>query len=279
MDIITRSEWGARSPRSGGFPTTSWANRTGFVVHYSAASRTQTVRAIQNYQMDSNGWRDIGYNFLVDYQGRIYEGCQGTWLAIGAHVAGHNTANIGVCAIGTDAEITPAHMRSIRWLYDEANRRAGKTLAKRYHSGMSGASTACPGNRLRSWVQNGMSGGSAMATLDNEDLENIAAIVWNRKINSPGLNRNVTAADWLKSGYGAELALRSMSEVLNVVASKVDLDPAELEAVKTAAREGAMAATAVIIDGVLAGLPDGDTVTKEEVKQALTEWFTPAVEG
>lgn len=156
MDIITRAQWGARAPDPRPFPTTSWGSRTGFVVHYSAADASQTVRSIQNYQMDSNGWRDVGYNFLVDRLGRIFEGAQGTWYAIGAHVSNHNTANIGVCAIGTNAQITDAQKRSIRALYDECNRRAGKTLAKRYHSGMSGASTSCPGDNLRGWVQSGM---------------------------------------------------------------------------------------------------------------------------
>lgn len=156
MDIVTRKEWGARTPDPRPFPTTSWSSRTGFVVHYSAADDDQTVRSIQNYQMDTNGWRDIGYNFLVDKYGKVYEGAQGTWYAIGAHVANHNTANIGVCAIGKDSQITDNHKRAIRWLYDECNRRAEKTLAKRYHSGMAGASTSCPGDNLRAWVRNGM---------------------------------------------------------------------------------------------------------------------------
>lgn len=144
-------------------------------------------------------------------------------------------------------------------------------------------------SKLRKYINDRRSYDAMLSILSGQSLadweedmptaEEIATAVWNQRINSPGLNRNVTASDWLKSGYGAELALRTMSDVLNTIASKVDLDPEELEAVKTAAREGATAATALIIDGVLAGLPSGDTVSKEEVKQALTEWFTPAVEG
>lgn len=160
--IVTRAQWGARQPDPGPFPTTGWSRRTGFVVHYSAADADQTVRAIQNYQMDSNGWRDIGYNFLVRDDGTIYEGAQGTWLAVGAHAAGHNTENIGVCAIGTNADITDAQKRSIRWLYDEACRRAGRTLAMRYHSLYANDPrpgnnvTSCPGDNLRAWVRASM---------------------------------------------------------------------------------------------------------------------------
>lgn len=161
MDIITRAAWGARAP-SGTIHNTTWASRTGLVVHYSAASKDQTVRSIQNYQMDVRGWSDIGYNFLVDHLGRLYEGRQGTWLAIGAHVAGHNTENIGVCAIGTDADITDAQKHAIRWLYDEACRRADKTLVRRYHNLYANNPkpgdnvTSCPGDNLRTWVRNGM---------------------------------------------------------------------------------------------------------------------------
>jgi hypothetical protein len=145
-------------------------------------------------------------------------------------------------------------------------------------------------SKLRKYINDRQSYDAMLSILSGQSLadweedmptaQEIAAAVWNYKISSPALNRsNIAAGDWIKSGYGAEIALRSMSTVLDTVASKVDLDPAELEAIKTAAREGATAATALIIDGVLAGLPSGDTVSKEEVKQALTEWFTPAVEG
>ncbi|WP_213451600.1 peptidoglycan recognition protein family protein [Rhizomonospora bruguierae] len=150
MEIITRAQWGARSP-AGTVHTTTWASRTGFAVHYSGANKDQTPRAIQDYHI-GKGWSDIGYNFLVDTAGRIYEG-RG-WMAVGAHIAGHNTANIGVCMIGEDKDVTDAAKAAIRWLYDEALRRAGKTLTKRYHSLL--AATSCPGARLRAWVIAGM---------------------------------------------------------------------------------------------------------------------------
>ena len=104
MDIISREEWGARAPRSRS--TVSWGDRTEFIVHYSEGPTTQSVRSIQNFHMDTRGWSDIGYNFLVDVQGRIYEG-RG-WLTVGAHAPGHNASGIGVCMIGRDGEATSA---------------------------------------------------------------------------------------------------------------------------------------------------------------------------
>ncbi|GAA4082788.1 peptidoglycan recognition protein family protein [Actinomadura miaoliensis] len=157
MDIISRKEWGARTPRSR--PTTTWSRRTEFVVHYSEGPTTQTPRQIQDFHLDSNGWADIGYNFLVDTRGRVYEG-RG-WLVVGAHATGHNTSGIGVCMIGRDGDATDAAKKAIRWLYDEACRRKGAKLAKRGHRDVT--ATSCPGKQLYEWVQAGMpvSGGGS----------------------------------------------------------------------------------------------------------------------
>ncbi len=151
VNIKSRAAWGAR-PAS--FGSTSWGARTGFTVHYSAGPTSQTPRQIQNYHMDGNGWSDVGYNFLVDKSGTAYEG-RG-WLGVGAHAAPHNTSHIGVCFIGRDGDATPAAKATIRALYDEACKRAGRTLSKTYHGGLPGNSTSCPGAELRAWVQNGM---------------------------------------------------------------------------------------------------------------------------
>ncbi|MFC8392229.1 MULTISPECIES: peptidoglycan-binding protein [unclassified Streptomyces] len=152
LDVISRSEWGARPPRD--VVKVAYGQRIGFAVHYSAANKYQTVRAIQNYHMDSNGWDDIGYNFLVDWQGRIYEG-RG-WDNLGAHIAGHNTTHFGVCFIGVDGDATAAAKNAIRSLYHAANERTNKVLDATYHGAL--ASTQCPGSALRLWVINGMSG-------------------------------------------------------------------------------------------------------------------------
>lgn len=150
MNIIDRAEWGARAPRSRS--TVSWGDRTEFVVHYSDGPTTQSVRSIQDFHMDGNGWSDIGYNFLVDVQGRIYEG-RG-WLTVGAHAPDHNSSGIGVCMIGRDGDATPAAKRSIRALYDEAVRRKGHTLRQLGHRDV--YNTSCPGDQLWNWVHDGM---------------------------------------------------------------------------------------------------------------------------
>lgn len=264
MDITTRAEWGARAPDPRPFPITTWAQRTGFVVHYSAANKNQTVRAIQNYQMDSNGWRDIGYNFLVRHDGTIYEGCQGTWAAIGAHVAGHNTANIGVCAIGTDADITDAHKRSIRALFEEAERRAGKALAMRYHSGMSGASTSCPGNNLRRWVQAGMPVSTEEDDMNAADFAKI--------LDDPQVAARMRALPWQYVGGGIPAGLSTLN-VLNAILSKVDISDEELAQI----REAAASSVDAIIAGVVAGLQgEIEEADLSKVEDALRRVFADA---
>ncbi|MCM2387735.1 peptidoglycan recognition protein family protein [Streptomyces albipurpureus] len=152
VSIVPRVAWGARPPR--GESSVPLSQRTGFAVHYSAGPATQSVRSIQNYHMDGRNWPDIGYNFLVDRFGRVYEG-RG-WLSIGAHATGYNTTHIGVCFIGSNGDATPAAKNAIRALYYAANHNAGRTLQATYHGAI--GSTACPGADLRNWVISGLAG-------------------------------------------------------------------------------------------------------------------------
>jgi N-acetylmuramoyl-L-alanine amidase len=58
--------------------------------------------------MDTNGWIDIGYNFLVGEDGNIYEG-RG-WNNVGAHATNWNSKSIGICVIG---DFTGKPMRTV----------------------------------------------------------------------------------------------------------------------------------------------------------------------
>lgn len=100
--IYSRSDWGARAPQS------SMASRgTAYwvIFHHSADSFSSTdfsttaaeIRRIQNVHMDTNGWSDIGYHFIVDRVGRAWRGRE--WNNVGAHTSGYND-NYGVCILG-----------------------------------------------------------------------------------------------------------------------------------------------------------------------------------
>jgi hypothetical protein len=106
--MVRRSEWNADESIVRGPP--GYASRLRFsVVHHTAGSNSYSpsesaaiVRGIQRYHVLSNGWDDIGYNFLVDKYGRIFEGRGGGIIrnVVGAHAGGFNTGSVGVAVIG-----------------------------------------------------------------------------------------------------------------------------------------------------------------------------------
>lgn len=101
----------------------------------------------------NQGWAGVGYNFVIDQGGTIYEG-RG-WTMQGAHCPDHNVSGIGVqIAIGGDQEPSAKALSAARTLYDEACAKTGRTLAKKGHK--DGFATACPGPKLYAWVQAGM---------------------------------------------------------------------------------------------------------------------------
>ena len=59
--------------------------------------------------MKGNGWNDIGYNFLVDKYGQVFEGRYGgvDKNVIGAHAEGFNTGSVGVAVLGTYSSSAP----------------------------------------------------------------------------------------------------------------------------------------------------------------------------
>lgn len=155
MQIVTRAQWGARAPKPGRI-LVPWAKRNAFSVHYTDGPRSQKVRAIQDWCMNApphgRNFLDIDYNWLVDFNGLIYEG-RG-WDYAGSHTLNLNIPQIGVAFIGYDRDVTDAAKHAIRELYDEANRIKRGTLTKTWHSAH--AQTDCPGTNLRTWVRSGM---------------------------------------------------------------------------------------------------------------------------
>jgi flagellar hook assembly protein FlgD len=107
--IIRRSQWGADELIVRAAP--DYAERVRFaVVHHTAGTNSYTaaqsaaiVRGIQRYHVLANGWNDIGYNFLVDKYGQIFEGRGGgiDRNVVGAHAQGFNTGSTGVSLLGT----------------------------------------------------------------------------------------------------------------------------------------------------------------------------------
>ena len=133
--IIPRSSWRADEAIRRAPPR--YAKSVAFaVVHHTAGSNTYSraaapavVRAIELYHVKGNGWNDIGYNFLVDRYGQVYEGRAGgvDRNVIGAQAEGFNTGSVGVAVIGTYSStgITPAARQALvsllAWRLDVAH--------------------------------------------------------------------------------------------------------------------------------------------------------------
>jgi len=106
--IITRTQWGGDGLRLRGRPEYG-SVQLAFVHHtvnandYGPGDSAAIVLAIAKYHISGNGWNDIGYNFLVDRYGQIFEGRAGgiTAAVIGAQAQGYNSVSTGVSNIGT----------------------------------------------------------------------------------------------------------------------------------------------------------------------------------
>ncbi|GBP93660.1 Peptidoglycan-recognition protein LE [Eumeta japonica] len=104
LRIVPRSEWLAQPPEA---PLDVMTHPTPWVIiAHTAAEPCESqsecilrVRLIQNYHVESRGWYDIGYNFLVGGDGSAYYG-RG-WDYVGAHTKGYNNISIGISFIGT----------------------------------------------------------------------------------------------------------------------------------------------------------------------------------
>ena len=177
--IITRAEWHADESIRRAGPYYADTVHVAFVHHtvsansYSKSQSASIVRAIELYHVQGNGWNDIGYNFLVDKYGQVFEGRYGgvTRPVIGAHAMGFNSGSVGIAVIGDygSTAISPAARQAlvslIAWRLDLAHVDPLSKVARvssgnpRYPAGtavtlnaISGHRdvypTSCPGNSL-----------------------------------------------------------------------------------------------------------------------------------
>src|SRR6266540_6108081 len=133
--ILSRLAWGANEAIRRAPP--HYATSVQFaIVHHTAGSNSYTasqsaaiVRGIEVYHVKGNGWNDIGYNFLVDRYGQVFEGRYGgiDKNLVGAHAQGFNTGSVGVAVLGTYGSAGPptaartAVARLLAWRLDVAH--------------------------------------------------------------------------------------------------------------------------------------------------------------
>ncbi|HKF81034.1 MAG TPA: N-acetylmuramoyl-L-alanine amidase [Thermoleophilaceae bacterium] len=126
--IVSREDWGAGDcpPRSApdyGVVKAAFIHHTVNANDYTREEAPSIVLAICRFHRNSNGWNDIGYNFVVDKFGTIYEGRAGgvDQPVVGAQAQGYNAQSTGIANLGefTSVKQTPAALaaiaRLIRW--------------------------------------------------------------------------------------------------------------------------------------------------------------------
>jgi hypothetical protein len=114
--IVPRTGWNADEKIRRAGPSFAANLRIAIVHHtagangYTAAQAPAIVRAIELYHVKGNGWNDIGYNFLVDRFGTVYEGRYGgvERNVVGAHAEGFNTGSVGVAVLGEYSSLAVA---------------------------------------------------------------------------------------------------------------------------------------------------------------------------
>ena len=195
--IEYRNDWcaGNNCPKD---TTPDYTQPTHIIVHHSAGSNTQTnwaavVSYIWDLHVNTNGWDDIGYNWLIDPDGVIYEGRGDS--VVGAHFSCMNSQTTGICLLGNfvnqypsdsaiaslvemmawegcSKNISPAqssfHQSSQLWLPNISGHRHGN-LSTAPNSCTVG--TVCPGDSLFDLLQLIRDSAASYACLGDVSLE------------------------------------------------------------------------------------------------------------
>ncbi|MDX3064843.1 N-acetylmuramoyl-L-alanine amidase [Streptomyces sp. ND04-05B] len=116
--IVSRAGWNADESVNDEAPDYMDRVKAVFVHHtaqtnsYSCADSAAIVRGLHAYHVEANGWKDLGYNFVVDKCGTVFEGRRGgaDRAVMGAHTYGFNRETAGIAVIGmyTDSSAASA---------------------------------------------------------------------------------------------------------------------------------------------------------------------------
>lgn len=174
LAVLSAAPARARPPEAGVYPLDQWSDevlsdipedlpKTSIILHHTAAlvkdsdkrlagqaswdAAVAHARGAQRLHKNIRGWKEIGYHYIIDWEGRIFEGRPVDRL--GAHVEKHNTGSIGVVLLGdlTRQRLTRKQSDSLRLLLN--------TLMTRFHIDPKDISghyqmkyTVCPGTYL-----------------------------------------------------------------------------------------------------------------------------------
>jgi len=121
------------------------------IIHHTASKYMSTkeegmkyMKELQKYHGITLGWSDIGYHYLIDGAGNIYEGREWGKYVLGAHVVGHNYGSVGI-SLMTDGYVSPKMYESLATLVTY--------LGNEYHLNIKDPQTVRKGDL--SWTETG----------------------------------------------------------------------------------------------------------------------------
>ncbi len=176
-DYIPRVTWGSGFRLTGDIfiPPATYTKVSHMIVHHSAGTNTSNnwsgvVASIFDFHVNTNGWQDVGYNWLIDPNGMIYEGRGGGDNVRGAHMCGYNNNSMGVCLLGNFVTTEPTnkmvtaltHLLSWKSCRDNISPSGGSNIVSYpgfmqhisgHRDGCAPNYTECPGTNLYSKLQ------------------------------------------------------------------------------------------------------------------------------
>jgi len=177
--VVSRSVWclDSRCDYTDGI---YYSPTTHLIVHHTAGSNhpldydwPSVVRAIWYYHAITRDWGDIGYNYLVDPNGVLYEGHIGGDDVVGTHASGANTGSMALSFMGNFTYLTPydpmlnSAINLFAWKADQKNINVfdarempyldwGLPNLSGHRDVYGGTNTECPGEALHElvpWLQ------------------------------------------------------------------------------------------------------------------------------
>ncbi|MHC4994466.1 MAG: peptidoglycan recognition protein family protein [Planctomycetota bacterium] len=156
VNPIPRSVWTSARPNLSNINPINGVNRitihhegspalVNFTDQQSTANRLEQIR---NYHRHSNGWADIGYHYIIDRAGRVWEGRSLRYQ--GAHVKNNNENNIGVMVLGNfnQQHASGPQLASLQRSVQDLSQKYRVSTGRIFTHREIGA-TSCPGNNLQ----------------------------------------------------------------------------------------------------------------------------------
>ncbi|MDX6770151.1 MAG: N-acetylmuramoyl-L-alanine amidase [Elusimicrobiota bacterium] len=151
--VRPRADWGAAAavnPYEMMIPGGISVHHTETDSPRGEAAAARLLRSIQSFHQRGRGWSDVAYHFLIDADGRVWQGRPGP--VVGAHVRDRNDGNIGIALMGdfedpAGRQPTPQQMEALHalaaWLVWRYDMPVTRILAHSHQE-----QTACPGAAL-----------------------------------------------------------------------------------------------------------------------------------